>query len=123
MSQIRLYFDEDAGKNSLVNALRRAGVDAITTGEANNLRLPDSEQLIWATKQKRVIYTFNMGDFCRLHSIYMAEERTHTGIIVSERQSYSVGVQLRAIERLISTLSAEEMVNQLVFLGTYIQEN
>lgn len=67
MSQIRLYFDEDAGKNSLVNALRRAGVDAITTGEANNLRLPDSEQLIWATEQKRVIYTFNMGDFCRLH--------------------------------------------------------
>ncbi|MCT7951841.1 DUF5615 family PIN-like protein [Ancylothrix sp. C2] len=123
MSKIRLYLDEDTPRKALIKALRNAGFDLITTSEANNLSQSDDEQLIWATQQSRVIYTYNAKDFCRLHSIYMAEERTHTGIIVSERQSYSVGVQLRAIERLISTLSAAEIINQLVFLGTYIQEN
>lgn len=33
MSQIRLYFDEDAGKLSLVQALRNSGQDVMTTSE------------------------------------------------------------------------------------------
>lgn len=74
MSQIRLYFDEDAGKHSVIEALRNLNVDVITTLEAKNIQLPDSEQLIWATQQARVIYTFNMGDFCRLHKFYMTQE-------------------------------------------------
>ena len=92
MSQIRLYFDEDSGNMSLVEAL-----------------------------QNRIIYSFNMGDFCRLHNIFISDAVTHAGIIVVPRQSYSIGEQLRGILRLISQQSAEVMVNQLVFLGMYIR--
>lgn len=121
MSQIYLYLDEDAQRQALVQALRNAGVDVVTTLEANNSACVDEEQLIWAIEQERVIYSFNVGDFCRLHTAYMEQDMEHTGIILAERQSYSIGEQLRGLLRLMETKSAEEMRNQLVFLGTYIR--
>ncbi len=117
MSQICFYFDEDAGKRSLIDSLRQSQVDVLTTVETNNLQQTDEEQLIWATQHKRVIYTFNMGDFCRLHKSYMIAERTHAGIIVVAKQRYSVGDQLQAIHNIINAYSAEQIVDQLVFLG------
>jgi hypothetical protein len=107
MSQISLYFDEDAGKRSVVEALRNQNIDVITTLEAKNIQLPDSEQLIWATQQGRVIYSFNMGDFCRLHKFYMAQSMNHSGIIVAAKQRYSVGEQVKAILNLLAVQSAE----------------
>lgn len=62
-----------------------------------------------------------MRDFCRLHKTYIEQSLEHSGVIVAERQSYSVGDQLRGIKRLISTKSAEEMRNKLVFIGAYIR--
>ena len=44
----------------------------------------------------------------------------HSGIIVVPRQSYSVGEQLRGLQKLISSISSEEIQNKLIFLGTYI---
>jgi hypothetical protein len=88
----------------------------VTTSEAEN----HPEQLIWATNHNRVIYTFNVQDYCRLHKVYMSEGKQHFGIIVVPRQSYSVGEQLRGLQKLISFLSLEEMKNQLIFLGAYI---
>lgn len=121
MSQIRLYFDEDSGNMSLVEALRNEDIDVLTTPEANRMGYSDQDQLLWATQQNRIIYSFNMGDFCRLHNIFISDGVTHVGIIVVPRQSYSIGEQLRGILRLISEQSAEVMVNQLVFLGMYIR--
>lgn len=120
MTKIRLYLDEDSIKNSLVVALRNAGVDVITAADANKLGFTDEEQLIWATEDNRVIYSFNVGDFCRLHTLYMVEGRNHGGIILS-KQRYSVGDQLRGILGLIEAISAEDMRNQQVFLRTYVR--
>ncbi len=53
MTKIRLYLDEDSIKNSLVIALRNAGVDIVTASEANKLSCTDEEQLIWATEDDR----------------------------------------------------------------------
>ena len=120
MSQIRLYIDEDSGNLSLVEALRNSAVDVMTTPDANKLSSSDEEQLIWATEQGRVIYTSNMGDFCRLHRTFAERKRTHSGIIVATRQSYSIGAQWRGILNLMAAKSAEEMINQLEYLGAYI---
>jgi len=120
VTKIRLYLDEDSIKNSLVVALRNVGVDVITAADANKLSCTDEEQLIWATEDNRVIYSFNVGDFCRLHILYMVEGRSHGGIILS-KQRYSVGDQLRGILGLIDAVSAEDMGNQQVFLGNYIR--
>jgi uncharacterized protein with PIN domain len=121
VSQIRLYIDEDSGNLSLVESLRNSGVDVMTTPDANKLSSSDEEQLIWATEQGRVIYTANMGDFCRLHRIFAELKMTHSGIIVATRQSYSIGAQWRAILNLMAAKSAKEMINNLEYLGGYIR--
>jgi hypothetical protein len=51
----------------------------------------------------------------------MEQGMEHTRIILAQRQSYSIGEQLRGLLRLMETKSAEGMRNQLVFLGTYIR--
>ena len=122
MSEISLYIDEDASRSSLIAALRNANIDIITTSEANNLGLIDPEQLIWATENNRVIYTFNVKDYCRLHKNYMTEGKEHCGIIAAERQSYSVGEQLRGLQKIIVSMSAQEIRNQLIFIGAFIRD-
>ncbi|MEG3925566.1 DUF5615 family PIN-like protein [Microcoleus sp. D3_18a_C4] len=122
MSKIRLYLDEDIQEQALILALRNSGVDVITTSEANRLSFSDEEQLTWATEQGRVVYSFNRRDFSRLHNICIAEERSHAGIILAQQQRYSVGAQLRGLLNLIAAKSAEEMIDQLEYLGTYIRD-
>ena len=105
----------------MVESLRNSAVEVMTTSEANKLSSSDEEQLIWATEQGRVIYSYNMGDFCRLHRTFVEQKRTHSRIIVVPRQSYSVGAQWREILNLMARQSAEEMINQLEYLGAYIR--
>jgi hypothetical protein len=119
MSLIRLFIDEDSMDRQFVRALRARGVDVTTVGEIGTTSFSDEEQLILATEQQRVLYTFNVGDFCQLHSIYMTQGRNHTGIVISSQQ-YSVGEQMRRVLKLMAAKSAEEMVNQLVFLSAFL---
>lgn len=121
VNKIRLYIDEYASRNSFVMALRNADIDTLTTSEASNLGLIDSEQLVWAINHSRTIYTFNVQDYCRLHKLYMEERKEHFGIIAVPRQSYSVGGQLRGIQKLIFSTSSQQMKNQLIFLSLYIK--
>jgi len=121
MSKIRLLIDEDAMDRRLVAALRARGIDVITVGELSTTGLSDEEQLAIATEQQRVFYTFNVGDFCQLHNLYMIEGQTHSGIIVSS-QDYSVGEQMRRVLKLMAIKSAKQMENQLIFLSSYSGE-
>ena len=121
MSSICLYIDEDSMDCMLVRALRARNVDVITVQEVKRNAYIDAEQLEWATTHNRVIYSGNIGDFYNLHTTYITEGRLHAGIILVQQQRYSVGEQLRGILNLMATKSAEEMRNQLVFLGAYIK--
>ena len=108
-------------EKSLIIAFRNAGLDVITVTDVERQSYSDEAQLIWATEQGRVIYSYNRRDFCRLHSEYLAAERNHAGIILLQQQRYSVGQKLKGVLKLAATLSAEEIVNQLVFLSAYIE--
>ena len=76
----------------------------------------DSEQLDYATLQGRVLYTFNRGDFYRLHTQYLIEGKSHKGIILALQQRYSIGEQLRQILEVISVKTIEQMENNVEFL-------
>jgi hypothetical protein len=91
---ICLYLDEDTIKSALIKALRNADLDVLTAAEAERLGMSDEAQLIWATEQQRVIYSFNIGDFCRLHSDFLAQSRDHAGIVLAPQQQYSIGQQV-----------------------------
>ena len=96
MSKINLYLDEDAESNKLMQALRSRNVDVISVANVGMLSRSDEEQLNWALQHQRVIYSFNVRDFYRLHTTWLEEGRTHAGIILGQ-QSYSVGEQMRRI--------------------------
>ena len=117
---IRLYIDEDASRKSFVEALRQRTFDVLSTPEAKNRGLSDLEQLVWARENNRAIYTFNVGDYCRLHKIYLEAEKEHSGIIVVPRQRYSVGEQVKGLNKIRASLDLKQIKNQLLFLGTYI---
>ncbi len=115
--RIRLYIDEDAMFRALVQGLRARDVDVSTVLEASMLGQSDEAQLDWANLHDRVIYTFNVADFCRLHKEYAALGRPHAGIIVVHRRRYSVGEQIRWLCTLVKSKAAEEMRNNLEFLS------
>jgi hypothetical protein len=120
MSQIRIYIDEDSMKQALVIALRNSAVDVITASNVNRTGYSDEEQLKWATEEGRVLYSANIADFCRIHSVLMVQGGSHAGIILVQQQRYSVGELLGGILNLMEAISAEDMMNQVVFLSGYI---
>jgi predicted nuclease of predicted toxin-antitoxin system len=116
---IQLYFDEDSMRRSLVRALRARGVDVITALDAGIVERSDEEHLDYATEQGRVLCTFNVGDFYRLHSDYLAQGKSHAGIILMRQQHYSVGEQMRRLLGLVAGKSADEMKNWVEFLSAW----
>ena len=114
--RLRLYVDEDAMARAFVQGLRARGQDVMTVVDAGMSQQGDNAQLAYATRQGRVLFTFNVGHFCRLHADYMGQGRHHAGIIVVNRQRYSISEQIRQLLMLATEKSAEEMMDTLHFL-------
>jgi hypothetical protein len=113
MTQIRFFTDEDV-YGSIAPKLRERGFDAVSTPEAQRLRESDQSQLAWATQEGRVLVTFNVADFGRLHHEWVSESRHHAGIIVSRQRP--IGDLLRRLFALASSLSREDMQARLEYL-------
>ena len=116
---LRLYFDEDTMDADLVHALRIRGVDVTTALEQGMIRRDDIEHLELATLQGRALYSFNVGDYQRLHTEYLTQGKHHAGIILAQQQRYSLGEQMRRLLKIIAGIPAEEMEDRVVFLSAW----
>ena len=115
----RLYLDRHVHLR-LAADLRARGYDVRTTQEAGMDTAPDEDQLRFATAENRAIVTFNIRDFAPLHERWAAAGQTHTGIIVSQQLGgRQYGVLLRRMLRLLDSLSAEEVRDNLVHLEQF----
>lgn len=115
MSRIRWYLDEDAMARGLVRGLQARGID-VTAFDAGMAGREDREQLECATQLGRVVFTFNVDDFCRLHADYQDSGREHSGIVVGHRRRFTLGEQVHGLARLTSEVPAQEMVGRRLFL-------
>ena len=104
---------------ALVRGLRARGVDVVTALEEAMIECQDEEHLEFATKLRRVLYSFNVADFYYLHSEYLSESKEHAGLILTRQRQFTVGEQLRRLLRLIAKIPAEEMKNRVEFLGAW----
>jgi Domain of unknown function (DUF5615) len=95
-------------------------VKSLSSKDDGMLGRPDPDQLRWAARQGRALYSFNVGDFYALHTKLLQTEQHHAGIILVRQQRYSIGDQLRGTLKLLAARSAENMVDQLVFLSAWI---
>ena len=88
---LRLYMDEDSMSRALVRALRARGVDVLTAEEDGMIERPDSDHLTFASREKRVLCTFNVSDFMRLHGELLADDQLHAGIVLMPQQRFGSG--------------------------------
>ena len=114
---IQLYLDEDAQRTSLVRALRARRIDVLTANESGKVGISDADQLAFAVSRNRTVFTFNRGDFAKLHAEYLQLGRDHSGIIVSDQ--LEISVIIRRLLRLLDSHRAEDMRNRLEFLGNW----
>ena len=114
---IRLYLDEDAQRTSLVRALRARRIDVLTANEAGKIGISDAEQLAFAVSQNRTVFTFNRGDFAKLHAEYLQCGQDHSGIIVSDQ--LEISVVIRRLLRLLDGRSAGDIRDWLEFLSNW----
>ena len=79
----------------------------------------DPEQLEFAIRQERVLFSYNVGDFSALHIEYLREGKEHAGMVLAKQKQFGIGEQMRRLLHLTSVLTAEEMQNQLEFLSSW----
>lgn len=115
---IRLYLDEDVHEDIAI-ALRLRGYNVETTKEAGNKGLSDMEQLKYATVEDRVIISFNIADFYKLHSEFIKKGLNHSGIILSKQ--LPIGMIVKALLRLVSGISYNKARNKIIWLSDWIR--
>ncbi len=103
----------------VVRGLRSRGVDVLTATDAGMVAREDEDHLAFATRENRVLYSFNVADYHEIHTTWIALGRDHAGLILSHQNRYSVGEQIRRILRLIGSLSAEAMRSRVEFVGRW----
>ena len=108
-----LYLDEDVHKKVAIS-LRLKGYDVISAHELCKWGLDDWEQLEFAISQQKVIFTFNVRDFIKLHFEYMKSNKKHYGIIISRQLSLSETVH--RLSGLLFKKKEKDFINQLFWL-------
>jgi hypothetical protein len=112
----KFYLDEDIDV-ALEQALINRGVDVVSTLKAGKIGNTDEEQLSFAKNEKRIIITHNVRDFVILHKKNSNDDRTHSGIIVSDQ--LPIGTLLKRVMKLWFTLDAKEMESRIEFLSNW----
>ena len=114
---IKLYLNENIPV-VVAHGLLLRGYDVITTHEVGNSGATDKQQLDFAIKSDRTIFTFNISDFSKLHLEYISIGKTHKGIILSNQMS--VGTIIKAISKLLISKNAKDVENVVVWLSKFL---
>lgn len=116
---IRLYLDRHIVARLAID-LRSRGYDVLRTEEAGLDTAPDEDQLVFATREKRAILTFNIRDFVPIHVRWLAAGQSHGGIIVSRQLgSREYGTLLGRMLRLLNHYTAEDLASNMVHLEQF----
>lgn len=116
MPDISLYLDEDV-RVLLAEVLRSRGYNVSHVLEVERTGKSDEEQLTYAIRHKKAIFTHNVRDFTILSESYAAQGKHHFGIIVSEQISFSE--LLKRTLRFLSSNSKNTIRNKLIWLSDY----
>jgi len=116
---LSFYLDEDSMNRALSRALQDRGIEVLNAVDTDQASKSDEEQLEFATARSLVLFSFNVGDFARLHQEWLAKGRSHAGIVVGSQQRYGVGEILRRLLNMSSKRTTSQMQDQLEFLSAW----
>lgn len=112
----RLHLDADTSIKPLVHDLLKCSHDVTCT--PNDWMPPDADdrtQLLGATAQGRVLFTFNLRDFIVLARKYPQ----HNGIIVARQSQWSLAEVAAALDRALSEMDATDWHGQVRWLNDF----
>jgi hypothetical protein len=116
MAEPRLHLDADASNKALQAALLDRGNDVTPTPESwMPLDASDETQLLGATAQGRVIFTFKVRDFIALASRYTR----HSGIILAAQSSWTLSALIAALDRALRETEAADWVGRMRWLNDW----
>jgi predicted nuclease of predicted toxin-antitoxin system len=104
---------------AVARALQRAGYDVVAaSGDASLEALADSQLLEVATRQHRVLVTFNVADFTELARTCAGAAQDHGGIVLIHSGSFrrtEIGPIADALDRLLKFRSS--FTNAVLYLA------
>jgi hypothetical protein len=116
MTNPKLHLDADASRKALLDSLIVRGHDVTRTPQPG---LPDDAtddlQLLWATAQGRIIFTFNIRDFINKTEQFP----NHQGILLAHRESFSLQQLITCLDCMLSETEAEDWVGQVRWLSDW----
>ena len=117
---IKLLLDEHIWLG-LTGALTQRGYDAIHILNTEQRGIDDEPLLAFATAQGRAVLTYNVRHFVPLVRLWYEAGREHAGVILSIQ--LPPGELLRQVERLLTTLSADELKNTARWLQEFSSDS
>lgn len=109
----KAYLDENVDIR-LAALLRHRGFCATTAHAVGLLRADDRTQLSYAATNGYCLITHNLREFEALHDSFLSVGQSHAGIIIaSAKKVYRL---VENLARLLSTLTADEIANQILYV-------
>lgn len=106
---IRFHLDQHVS-SAIAIGLQLRGIDVTTTADAGLQGAEDSEHLLFALREERVVFTQD-SDFPRLHSAGVK----HAGIVYSKQHTRSIGEIVHFLVFLSQCLEPSDMRGRLEY--------
>lgn len=95
---------------------RRRDVESIQGDRPELLGLDDEAVLHRAKQLGRTLVTDNVRHFLPLHRQYLAEQKTHSGLLLAHPRAYprskkTIGIWVRGLERALKSLGSSSTEN------------
>lgn len=116
MNSPKLHLDADASMRVLQKALVQRGHDVTRTPNPwMPLDASDETQLLRATGNGRILFTFNIRDFQALAGQFTQ----HAGIVLAAQQSWTLSGLIAALDQMLTTTTVEDWVGQVRWLNQW----
>ncbi|MCY3023268.1 MAG: DUF5615 family PIN-like protein [Planctomycetota bacterium] len=106
---MRLYLDDDSADPILARFLRQAGHDVELPVEAGSRGARDAAHLTRAILQNRVLLSRNYADFRALHTLVLAAQGHHSGILIIRSDNDARDMKAYEIAKVLARLQAAKV--------------
>lgn len=96
-------------------ALRRRGIDVLTSQEDDTREVEDEVTLARASELSRVLFSQDQ-DLLRIASDWQTTERRFSGVVFSSHRAISIGRCIEDLELLAQCCRPEELTDRVIFL-------
>lgn len=116
MARPRLHLDADASIKAVYHALRERGHEVTRTpNDWISFDADDKAQLLGATAQGRVLFTFNIRDFLVLAKRYS----THHGMILAVQTRWAISDLIESLDRALTQTEDADWLGAVRWLNDF----